>query len=257
MLIHASKIRGFSIGAADGPIGSIADILFDDATWIVRWLVVDTGGLLPGRKVLIPPSALGHVNHVERQYAVRLTKQQIKDSPSVNTDEPVSRAMETGLYDYYGWSPYWSMGFYMGGYGYAGWPIEPAGMGSRSRAIASQKADHKGEGPQLRSAHEVNGYHLHATDGAIGQVADFLIEDGDWSIHYLVVDTAGWWPGKTVLVSPRSALKINWPDRTVDLNVTRKQIKDSPAYDGSEVVDRAYEYKFHGYYNECRVKEPV
>jgi hypothetical protein len=257
MLIHSSKIRGCSIGATDGPIGSIADILFDEATWLVRWLVVDTSGLLPGRNVLIPPSVLGHVNHIGHQYAVRLTKQQIKDSPSINTDEPVSRSMETDLYDYYGWTPYWSMGFYMGGYSYAGPPIASPGIGFTSREIASRNSDHATDSLQLRSAHDVNGYDIHASDGAIGHVADFLIEDGDWSIHYLVVDTANWWPGKTVLVSPRSVLKTNWSDRTVDLNVTRQQIKDSPTYDGSEAVDRAYEYKFHGYYDGCRVKEPV
>jgi hypothetical protein len=106
MLVHGSKIRGCSIGATDGQIGSISDILFDDASWRIRWLVVDTGAILPGRKVLLPPSALSLVNHVGHQFAVRLTKQQIKDSPSVETDEPVSRTLESELYDYYGWAPY-------------------------------------------------------------------------------------------------------------------------------------------------------
>jgi hypothetical protein len=258
MLIHGSKIRGCSVGATDGPIGSIVDILFDDATWLVRWLVVDTGGLLPGRQVLLPPSALGHINHIGGQYAVRLTKQQIKDSPGVNTDEPVSRAMETDLYDYYGWTPYWpmSMGFYLGGYSYSGGPVLLSGKGNKARESAIQTAA-MAQGPHLRSEREVSGYRIHASDGALGHVADFLIEDGDWSIHYLVVQTSDWWPGKAVLVSPRSVLKTNWSGRTVDLDVTRQQIKDSPAYDGSEAVDRAYEFKFHGYYDGCRVHEPV
>jgi hypothetical protein len=257
MLVHGSKIRGCSIGATDGQVGSISDILFDDSTWRVRWLVVDTGALLPGRKVLIPPSALSLVNHMGHQYAVRLTKQQIKDSPGAETHEPVSRALETELYDYYGWTPYFSTGFYMGGYSYAGFPIEPSALGFKKRKVEDKQEDYKLKGPQLRSVHEVGGYHIHASDGAIGHVADFLIEDGDWSIHYLVVQTSDWWPGKSVLVSPRSVLKTDWPNRMVDLNVSRQQIKDSPAYDGSEEVDRAYEYKFHGYYNGVRVPEPV
>lgn len=256
MLIHSSKIRGCSIGATDGRIGSIVDLLFDDSTWLVRWLVVDTGALLPGRSALLPPSALSHVNHIGHQYAVRLTKQQIKDSPGVDTDKPVSRAMETDLYDFYGWTPYWSTGLYMGGYGYPGLLIDPFG-GSGSRGIGSARPDHTDDGPQLRSVREVNGYDTHASDGAIGHVADFLVEDGDWSIHYLVVDTADWWIGKSILVSPRSVLKTSWPKLTIDLNVTRQQIKDSPAYDGSEAVDRAYEYQYHGYYDGCRVHEPV
>jgi hypothetical protein len=257
MLIHGSKIRGCSIGATDGEIGSISDLLFDDASWRIRWLVVDSGNIFPGRKVLIPPSALSLVNHIGHQFAVRLTKQQIKDSPGVDTDKPVSRAMETGLYDYYGWAPYFSTGFYMGGYTYAGFPIEPSAITSRPRDVPHQNADQTSDGTQLRSAHEVGGYHIHASDGGIGHVADFLIEDGDWSIHYLVVDTRDWWPGKTVLVSPRSVRKTDWSARTVDLDITRQQIKDSPPYDGSQAIDRAYEYKFHGYYNGVRVPEPV
>ena len=120
MLRHTSEIGGYAIGATDGPIGSITDFLFDDVTWRVRWLVVDTGTFLSGRKVLLPPSALTHVNHIGRQLSVNLTKQQVKDAPNISADEPVSGQMETDLYDYYGWSPYWSTGFYMGGYGYAG-----------------------------------------------------------------------------------------------------------------------------------------
>jgi hypothetical protein len=165
--------------------------------------------------------------------------------------------MEAGLYDYFGWAPYWSTGFYMGGYSYAGFPIEPSAIGFRPREVADKSSGRAPDGPQLRSAHEVGGYHIHASDGDIGHVADFLIEDGDWSVHYLVVDTGDWWPGKSVLVSPRSVLKTNWRNRTVDLDVTRQQIKDSPAYDGSTEVDRAYEYKFHGYYNGVRVPEAV
>jgi hypothetical protein len=145
----------------------------------------------------------------------------------------------------------------MGGYSYAGFPVEPSALGCKRREVEDKSRDHTPEGPQLRSVHEVDGYHIHASDGAIGHVADFLIEDGDWSIHYLIVQTSDWWPGKAVLVSPRSVLKTDWRNRTVDLDVTRQQIKGSPAYDGSEEIDRGYEYKFHGYYNGIRVPEPV
>ena len=99
MLKHLSEIKGNSIGATDGPIGFITDCLIDDVTWLARRLVVDTGEFLAGRQVLFPPSALGHVNHIGKQLSVRLTKQQVKDSP----EEPVSRQKETSPYD--GWRP--------------------------------------------------------------------------------------------------------------------------------------------------------
>lgn len=257
MLRHTSKTRGYAIEATDGPIGSITDFLFDDATWLVRWLVVDTGGFLGGKQVLLPPSALSHVNHIGRRFSVHLTKQQVKDSPNINFDEPVSNQMETDLYDYYGWSPYWSTGFYMGGYGYAGGLFYPedTGFGSRNRGGSVDR--HEQGDRNLRSVREVTGYHIHAKDGEIGHVTDFLLEDGDWSIHYLIVDTQNWWPGKKVLISPRSIISTDWAMRMVSLDVDRQSVKDSPAYDGSEEIDRAYEFAFHGYYDGRRVTEPV
>ena len=255
MLRHSSEIGGYAIGATDGPIGSITDLLFDDATWQVRWLVVDTGAFLSGKKVLLPPSALTHINHIGRQLSVNLTKQQLKDSPQINAHEPVSGQMETDLYDYYGWSPYWSTGFYMGGYGYAGGMFAPRGFRSRDREDEIERRMH-GD-PHLRSTREVTGYHINARDGEVGHVADFLLEDGDWSIHYLVVDTQNWWPGKKVLISPRSIESAVWSGRTVNLDVDRQTVKDSPAYDGSKAIDRAYEYAFHGYYDGHKVTEPV
>ena len=257
MLRHTSEIRGYAIGASDGPIGSITDFLFDDVTWLVRWLVIDTGSFLNGRNVLLPPSALSQVNHIGHQLAVHLTKQQIKDSPDITTDEPVSSEMETNLYDYYGWSPYWSTGFYMGGYGFAGRPFGPSSLGFDPRDREDEVA-HRAHGDRhLRSVRAVDGYHIHASDGEIGHVADFLLEDGDWSIHYLVIDTQNWWPGKRVLISPRSVRSTDWSTRTVNLDVDRRMVKDSPAYDGSKAIDRAYEYQFHGYYDGRRVTEPV
>jgi hypothetical protein len=255
MIRHASKIRGFKIEASDGAIGTITDFLFDDSTWQVRWLVVDTGNWLSGRSVLLPPSALSHVNEIGDQYSVRLTQQQVKDSPPVDTHKPVSRQMETATYDYFGWAPYWGSGFYMGGYGYTGGVMEPPGAGFADAQAEAARAD-EGD-PCLRSIREVTGYHLHASDGEIGHVSDFLIEDGDWSIHYLVADTRNWWPGRHVLISPRSITSTDWPERLVNLDISRDRVKNSPAYDGSQAVDRAYEYAFHGYYDGKRVVEPA
>jgi sporulation protein YlmC with PRC-barrel domain len=110
--------------------------------------------------------------------------------------------------------------------------------------------------PHLRSIEAVTGYHIHATDGEIGHVEDFLVDDTDWSIHYLVVDTKNWWPGKKVLISPRSAQEVNWTDRLVSLDVDRQRVKDSPTYDASTTVDHAYEAHFHTYYGDIRPSAP-
>src|SRR5271156_3109704 len=118
MLWNASSIKGYAIEATDGRLGTVSDFLFDDASWLVRWLVVDTGKWLSGRKVLLPPLVLGHLDPMRQEFSVKLTMQQVKDSPDIDTKQSVSRQMETNIYDYYGWSPYWGTGFNMGGYGY-------------------------------------------------------------------------------------------------------------------------------------------
>ena len=248
MLWNASVIKGYAIEASDGDIGTVSDFLFDDASWLVRWLVVDTGNWLSGRKVLLPPSVLGRLYAKDRVFAVKLTKQQIKDSPEIDTDRPVSRQMETSVYDYYGWSPYWGTGFYMGGYGYMPGALAAPYLGSRRHEddIADARRSH--DDPHLRSVEAVTGYHIHASDGEIGHVDDFLVEDADWSIRYLVVDTKNWWPGKKVLISPRSASEIDWTDKLVNLNVDRQRVKDSPAYDASTTVDQAFDERFLTYY---------
>jgi hypothetical protein len=257
MLWKASRIKGFTIAAKDGSLGDVSDFLFDDATWLIRWLVVDTGNWLPGRKVLLPPSVLGHLDEAAREFSVRLTRQQVKDSPDIDTAKPVSRQVESGIYDYYGWSPYWGTGFYMGGYGYM--PPITALSDAESRQRADDFADsgqHRSgqhrDDPHLRSAEAITGYHIHARDGEIGHVEDFLVEDMDWSIHYLVVNTSNWWAGKTVLISPHSATEIDWLDRLVNLDVDQKTVRDSPAYDASTIVDRAYEKHFHRHYGDNR-----
>jgi len=251
MLRNTSSIQGYVIAASDGQLGTVSDFLFDDATWLVRWLVVDTGTWLSSRKVLLPSSVLGHIDENGRQFSVNLTMQQVKDSPDIETDRPVSRQVEATLYDYYGWSPYWGSAFYMGGYGYLGGPMV-ASPGEEAEMRREEFVDRRRvvEDPHLRSVEAVTGYHIHATDGEVGHVDDFLVEDADWSIHFLVVDTKNWWPGKSVLVSPRSARKIDWATRLVNLDVSRETVRNSPTYDPSTFVDRAYERQYHSYYTE-------
>jgi sporulation protein YlmC with PRC-barrel domain len=248
MLTNASAINGYAVAASDGQLGTVQDFLFDDASWRVRWLVVDTGGWLSSRRVILRPSVLGHPDRAKREFAVRLTMKEVEDSPAIETDEPVSRQMETNTYDHYGWVPYWGGGLYMRDYGFAGGMASPY-VGSNP-SEGEHVDSHRNDGdPHLRSIEAVTGYHIHAKDGEVGHVADFLLEEGDWSIHYLVVGTRNWWPGKKVLISPRSARKIDWLERLISLDVDRDTVKGSPVYEASTIVDRAYENHFHSHYD--------
>ena len=94
----------------------------------------------------------------------------------------------------------------------------------------------------------MSGYHIAATDGDIGHVQDFLVDDATWAIHYLVVDTSNWWFGKKVLVSPEWIDRVDWADAKVYVGVTREQIRKSPEYDPSDPVERDYEPRLHDHY---------
>jgi hypothetical protein len=235
----AATIRGFSIEATDGAIGSVSDFLFEDTSWTVRWLVVDTGGWLSGRKVLLTPGQAIKADVAGRRFHVNLTKQQVKDSPDIDTEQPVSRQMESDIYGYYGADPYWGSVYNPVGVmampGVAGVP--PLTPPERPEGLVEDFPRDEGD-PHLRSAKAVTGYHIHAKDGEIGHVDDFVIDDTDWTVPYLIVDTKNWWPGKKVLIPTSTARDIVWDDRLVYLSLSRDQIKNGPTYDPSRPLSR-------------------
>ena len=248
MLMKTSDIKGFTISASDGILGTVTDFLFDEDSWTLRWIVVDAGTWLTGRKVLLPVSVLGHPDLAARSFPVRLTMAKVKASPDYDTHQPVSRQREQRMFGHYNMSPYWGSGFYMGGYG--GWS---AGMSEQHYGDARQRQDALAAKPNeddlhLRSTEVVSGYNIHAIDGLIGHVSGFLIDDADWTIRFLTVDTKNWWPGKHVLVSPRSAVNILWSERLVNLDINREMVKNSPVYDPSKPVDPTIEAQMAKHY---------
>ena len=113
--------------------------------------------------------------------------------------------------------------------------------------------------PHLRSTHDVSGYHIQATDGEIGHVEDFIIDDETWAIRYLIIDTRNWWPGKKVLISPQWIERVSWSESKVFVNLSRETIKQSPEYTEESLLTRDYETGLHRHYNRQGywVDEPV
>lgn len=249
MLWDASAINGYAIEASDGRLGTVSDLLFEDVSWVIRWLVVDTGSWLSGRKVLLPLSALGKPDPARRHFPVKLTMRQVEDSPAIDTDRPVSRQMEAHVYRHYGWDPHWSGSYGPMDSGIATPFVAPLGLsGAKPRDPDRADARPGKEDPHLRSVAAVTGYHVHAIDGRIGHVEDFLVDDAGWGIRYVVVDTKDWWPGTKVLISPRSVREIDWASRLIHLDVDRQKVKNGPPYDPSVTVDGAYDETFLTYY---------
>lgn len=249
MLRAVSDLKGCSIGATDGVIGEVEDLYFDDQRWTVRYLIVDTSGWLAGRHVLVSPWAIRAVDVANKSIAVDLTRAQVENSPSVETQQPVDRRYEMEYSRYYGYPYYWT--------GPYAWGLEayPLPVPGSSSAPPVEHVEPEGD-PHLRSTTAVDGYYIQATDGDIGHVKDFLVEDGSWTIRYAVVDTRNWWPGKHVLVSPDWITRVDWYDSKVHVDLTRETIKNSPEYDASLPLDREYEARLYGSYRRPHYWDP-
>jgi hypothetical protein len=240
MLYKAKSLKGYQLNSRDGEIGKIKEFYFDDRFWTIRYLVADTGNWLPGRQVLISPYALGVVNSEAEDIGVDLTKKQIEDSPSLDSDKPVSRQFEQAYYGHYGYPIYWA--------GLCAWGYYPYPARAPEQWRKPSKEE-KAWDPDLRSTNDVSGHHIQGTDGEIGHVEDFFIDAQTWTIRYLIVDTHNWWPGKKILVSPQWIDRISWGERKVFVNLLRETIKQSPEFKEESLLSRAYETGLYRHYN--------
>ncbi len=242
------NLMDFTISGTDGEIGKVKDFYFDDKSWTIRYLIVETGSWLSGRKVLLSPQAVTQTDWNQKLFNVLLTMEQIKNSPDIDTEKPVSRQHERDLYSYYPWG-----GYYLdGGLGLMGMNLsEPAGMIPVVHDEMDTPVEDSSNGDtHLRSTNAVTGYNLRATDGNIGDVEDFLINDTNWQIDFILVDTGNWFPGKKVLISPQLIKEISWEDNTVLVNATEEQVKNSPEYNPGEQLTERYEADLQNYYGK-------
>jgi len=242
VLESVKDLRGCRILATDGAVGALIEFYFDDASWQVRYLVVDTGNWLSGRRVLISPSSIRSLDPRAHTVTVALTQDQIRYGPDIDTDKPVSRQHEAELAKYYGWPAYWAHSAFIPGV------LVPAPPAVPSRTELTESLSAESGDPHLRSTNEVIGYHLAARDGEFGHVEDFILDDSTWHIRYMVVDTRNWLPGKRVLVTPQWIESIVWKERKVHLDLLQEAIRKSPEFDVKLPVSREYEERLLDYY---------
>lgn len=268
MLRRLNELIGYTI-SADEEIGSVDDFYFDENTWTVRYMVANTGSWFSGRKVLVSTAALGTPRWLDEVLSVNLTRKQVENGPSIDLAKPVSQQQETELSDYYGWPMYWlaAAGAASGGATYSAdgtaglAPVAaaPIGVAAAEKTVDSMseptkhRANHERTGepvtrPLIRSVKEVTGYYISANDGDIGHVEDFFADDTGWGIHYMLVDTRNWLPGRKVLVAPNWISRVSWDESKVHVNMSREQIQNSPEYDPTVPLDRDYETRLFNHY---------
>lgn len=223
-----SRLRGGPVHSLNGDIGTIVDFYFDDDTWTVRYIVVDTGKWLRGRQVLIPLWALHAPDFDQARIPVRLTREQVEHSPDIDTHRPVSRSAEARSLRYYGYPFYWG--------GSALWGMAPApslaaGIPVPTTPLPPPEDVQDTRETHLRSWREVTGYHIRARDGEIGHIDDFVIDPHTWAIRHLLIDTSNWIGGRSVLIAPSSVKAVSWLERVVEVGMTRDALARSAEAD--------------------------
>lgn len=242
MFKSIKQLTGRHLEGTDGPIGKASDFLFDDERWVIRYLVANTGSWLTDRRVLISPYLLGRptADHPGEHFPIKLTRDQIERCPGINADLPVSRRYERELAQYYAYPTYWGVGPDL--WGYSAYPILKETPEERREFIQEVDQCH------LRSAREVEGYHVHVTDGFIGHVEDFIVEDATWAIRYVAIDTRNSLPGKKVVISPAWIHKVDWSAGEIRVAMSREAVQESPELDITKLPDRDYEERLFEHY---------
>lgn len=234
MLCSIRDLQGYGLEATNGSIGRVHEMLFNDDRWVIRYLVVDTGKWLPGRKVLISPISIESIDRLHRRVVLQLDKGRIRKSPDIYADQPVSRQKEAAFNTYYGYGPYWAGA---GVWGPAVYPRELRPTPAHTAWPGTEDGAQIPKGdPHLRSTREVMGYHIAGSDGDTGHVEDFVIDDGWWTVRHIVVDTSNWPGGRSVLLSPAAVRSIDWSRRKVHVDAPVERIRTGPEYYAAELL---------------------
>ena len=244
MLYRLLKVLGLTVAASDGAIGRVDDAYFDDCHWTARYLVVDTGSWLAGRKVLISAISVGNIDWERNLLHVGLTRHQVEASPAIDTDKPASRQLEGDFLDYYGYPYYWSGPSL---WGMASCPVSPVGRIPQATNVPGKHGE-ASTAVHLRSARQATGYHLEAAGDPMGDVEDFLLDSNNWAIRYLVVDTRNWQPDRHVVIPPQWIKGVDWVDGVVNVDVTRDTVRAAPEYYSAQEFSRAHEQNLYRHY---------
>ena len=209
MQVYTNQLFKLSMGALDGEIGSLKDLYFDDKGWIVRYLVAETGSWLFQRKVLIAPMAVDQpVSIVNNSISLKLSKEQVKNSPDIDTELPVSLQQESSLFDHYSWPSFGRAGM--------GWPT--TGMLKGTSALINKLEQKDDFDPHLRSFAHVSKYEVHTAIGPVGVMKDLVIDLSDWSIPQFVLEGLDPNDNKSRLVPTSKIVSIDWETFQIEVS---------------------------------------
>lgn len=213
------QLKHFGLHALDGDIGGCEDLLLDDEQWIVRYIVADTNTWLPmSRRVVISPVSIQLTTPDEHKLELSLTREAVKNSPTLDSHQPISREYESLFFKYFGYGYYWTG---PGSWGEYAHPLELVNQNIDEAQTPSERQNH------LRSCEELTGYKVQLKDGKYGVISDFMVQLPGWSVTHLVIsESEGWLTSeKTFLVTTESVANIDWAEHTISLSVRKNELE--------------------------------
>jgi uncharacterized protein YrrD len=231
MLYALNAIENFTVNATDGYIGKIKDFYFDDRTWKLRYLIVETGIWLKNQKVILPASAIKWVHMDENNLTLDLSMYQVKNGPVIDNQLSLMPQTEIDYLSYYGYS------FYRGASESYSFEHDQDSEAKLADIFATVDAVRRTFGDRhLRSCKEMINYDVEASDNDVGYLQGMLFNEDDWSISHLMVNTSNWWLGHQVLLEPECVKDTSWGDAKIYINLLRHQVQDAPVFD-QETLD--------------------
>ena len=209
MLCNLKALIGSPVAANDGEMGCIRTFLFDDQSWKVRYLAVDVGNWLKRHDVVLPITVLERPDWEKRICHTQLTKEQVRDSPDVDAEMPVSRQQEIAMHDYFGPLASWV------DREFSPTPM-PTGM--------KYPVVHTPEVLHLRSTSHMLGYQVCATDGDLGILEGFVMDEASWHLGYLDVKSGDWLHNRSILIPTRWVQSVSWTEFRIHLHHTKTGI---------------------------------
>lgn len=229
-LFTLQDLVSYSLLAADGKIGRVRTLFFDDVTGVVRYLMVDSTYWLQGQPVLISPVAVGEVSEISKTISVELTREQIASAPRLSPHAPISRTYEQAYFEHYNWPPYWEHD-----------PV--AAITTETPPIATLK-----DASGLCNSHNCIGLKITADQSVVGKLEYMIVDIRYWLVRYLGINISEYIEDKTVLINLAWIEWIDLQQRMVKVDMSRETIQQAPPFYADKPISRAYESSLFSYH---------
>jgi hypothetical protein len=236
MLISTRSVLRCFVENEEGIVGKLEDLLFDDESWAVRYVVIEIGGWIYQHQVLLPPALIDVVDWPNRSIRTRLSYHELEEAPNVSEHRPISRNASSHVQ----------------------YPVGPSActFSTLTIPIVVPVHDEPGEA-HLQSTQDVIGYVVESSDGEIGHLAEMILNaptghKGSWTFDNLVVDRGFWFPNRKIVLAPQQVGKIHCDARAIRLAMTLEEVQASPAFQPHAAKNHRIERVFYDYYGNRR-----